>query len=61
METENNKRKVEIILLKINSKELKNFCLTKTRLLQIVKKLENNNELSQIDIDTLYLNNINIY
>ncbi len=61
MITENNKRKVEIILLKINSEELKNFVFTRAKLLQIVKELKNNNELLQIDIDTLYLNNINIY
>ena len=49
---------INSILDKVNSNELIQFPSTRSRLLQIVSKLQKEDILSQSDLDTLKLNNL---
>ena len=49
---------INSILDKVNSNDLIQFPSTRSRLLQIVSKLQKEDILSQSDLDTLKLNNL---
>jgi len=50
--------RINSILDKVNSNELKLFPSTRNRLMQIVTKLQKQELLSESDFDTLNLNNL---